>query len=252
MRVMVLIAGACVVALPAGGLAQSSSILHVPILRTADGGVVPAPYPSETKGSAFAVIPPKIPTQPSTRAIEMSSMIAVRTAPPRKFKPHDLITIIVRQHKLYEADGKFDREKKWQLNAKLSKWFRFHDDLKHLGTDQLSNGQPGVKFDLNDKYETDGQAEREDRFNTRLQAEVIDVKPNGNLVLEARIAQQHDEERFEITLTGMCRSEDVTATNSILSTQIAYLDLTEKNRGFVRDANTRGWIPRFLDLTNPF
>ncbi len=60
--------------------------------------------------------------------------------------------------------------------------------------------------------------------------------------------EQPDEEQFTITLTGTCRSDDVTPTNSVLSTQIANLVLVEKNHGAVRDATKRGWIPRILDF----
>ena len=201
--------------------------------------------------SGFASVPPRDESRASTRAIEKMSLIAIPRLPPRKFKPEDLITIIVRQHKKYEAESKLDTEKKWKINGELSEWFRFYPH-RRLGTDQLSNGDPGFKFDFNNKYETDGENEREDKFITRIQAKIIDVKPNGNLVLEAKQAEIHDEEEIEITLTGVCRSDDVTPDNSILSTQVAELVLIEKNAGAVRDAARRGWIPRILDWARPF
>ena len=121
-----------------------------------------------------------------------------------------------------------------------------------LGTDNLSNGDPGFKFGFQDKYENDGESEREDKFTTTIQAEIIDVKPNGNLVLQARNRDVHDEEGSVVTLTGMCRSEDITPANTIFSSQIAYLELNESNAGAVRDAVRRGWFPRILDWIRPF
>jgi flagellar basal body L-ring protein FlgH len=53
-------------------------------------------------------------------------------------------------------------------------------------------------------------------------------------------------------LTGICRSEDVTPANTILSTQVAEMVLVEKNSGALRDATQRGWIPRLLDWAKPF
>ena len=179
-------------------------------------------------------------------------MIAVPAIAPRKFKVEDLVTIIVRQQKKYEAEGKLDSEKKWRLNGKLSDWFRFHDDLQHLGSDNLTNGQPGFKFDYQNKLQNDSENEREDKFTTRIQAKIIDVKPNGNLVLEATLREAHDDEEFTITLTGVCRSEDVTPANSILSTQVAEMVLVEQNKGAVRDGTRRGWIPRAMDWARPF
>ena len=186
-----------------------------------------------------------------TRAIERMSLIAVPSLQPRKFKIEDLITIIVRQQKNYKADAKLETEKKWDISGKLSEWFRFYPG-NHLGTDNLSNGKPGFKFGFENEFETDAENQRKDNYTTRIQATIIDVKPNGNLVLEATMTEQHDEEEIKITLTGECRSEDVTPDNAILSTQIAYLVLVEKHEGAMRDATRRGWVPRILDWARPF
>lgn len=237
---------AVITLLAASAAAQTNSLMRLPAQPSAEQGaantVAPAP---------FATLSPKEPSRASTRAIEMTSMIAVPPVPQRKFKINDLVNIIVRQQKKYEADAKLDTKKQWDINGKLSEWFRFYPG-NNLGSDQLSNGDPSFKFGFNNKYKTDGENEREDTFTTRIQATVIDVKPNGNLVLEATLEEQHDEEHFTITLTGVCRSEDVTASNSVLSTQIANLVLVEKNKGAVRDSATRGWIPKILDFAKPF
>lgn len=229
--------------------AQSSSLVRsagqpAASPYTNNGNIPTGPAPA---AAAFAAAPPREVSRPATRALEQTSFIAVPPAAPRKFKVHDLITIIVRQQKTYEAQGMLNNRNKWDVSGKLSDWFRFHDDIKHLGSDNLTNGQPGFKFNYDGRYQQQSNNDREDRFTTHIQAEVIDIKPNGNLVLEAKLREQHDEEEFTITLTGMCRSEDVTPANSILSTQVADLVLVEKNHGAVRDATKRGWLPKILD-----
>ena len=232
--------------------AQSSSLLRWPEQRggaragapDAEGAYAPAPAP-------FAAVGPRDKSRPSTHALEMASLVAVPPVAPRKFKINDLITIIVRQQKKYEANGQLNNEDKWNIDGKLSDWFHLYDK-KYLGTDNLTHGQPGFKFDLDNKLQQQSVNDRQDSFTTRFGATVIDVKPNGNLVLEAKMSEQHDEEKLNITLTGICRSEDVTADNSILSTQVAELVLIEKNQGAVRDATKRGWIPRLLDWGKPF
>jgi flagellar L-ring protein precursor FlgH len=98
----------------------------------------------------------------------------------------------------------------------------------------------------------EGDTNREDRLTTRLTGRILDVKPNGILVLEARARVQHDDEISEITLTGVCRKEDVTADNTVLSTQIANKEITVNNKGALRAAARRGWIPRLIDLIKPF
>lgn len=233
-------------------LAQSSSLLRAPTYATATAPApsVGSPLPP-ADGSPFAAMPPRETARPATRALEMNSLIAISPIPPRKFKVHDLITIRVQQQKRYEADGRLNTKKEWKIDGKLEEWFHIYPQYR-LGSDRLQNGQPGFDFKTKNENKMNSENERQDRFITNIQAAVIDVKPNGNLVLEASMEEQHDEEHFTITLTGVCRSEDVSANNTILSTQIANLVLVEKNKGAVRDATTRGWFPRILDFTKPF
>ncbi len=239
-----------VVLLPWSLFAQSSSMLRLSAAHPSAGNA-DSPEQAANPGSPeFSAAQPKLLSRPGTRAIERMSKIALAPPQPRQFKPNMLITIIVREQKKYEAEAEYEAEKKWKWDELLSRWFRFYPGCK-LGEDRLSNGDPGSKFDLKHKYETDGSSDYSDKFSTRITATIIDVKPNGNLVLEATHTRIHDEEVANVTLTGVCRSEDVTPDNTILSTQIAQMVLDVQNKGAVRDATTRGWIPRILDFIKP-
>lgn len=234
----------------AAASAQSSSLLLRP--SPMPGHALDSSSSTVEQADEYSAMPPRGESSPATRTLEQVSMFTITPRQPRKFKVNDLINIIVRQHKRYQGDAEYDKRKRWNIEGKLSEWFRFHGDLKHLGSDNLTNGQPGFAFDFNDRYRTEGERDREDRFTTSIQSRIIDVKPNGNLVLEAIARQEHDEEIMQVTVTGICRSEDVTAANTILSTQLAEIVVKEKNRGAVRDAEQRGWVPRILDFAKPF
>ncbi len=248
------LAAIAVLAACSAATAQSSSLLRLPAERPADRSVFSQPevLSAGADANGFAAMPPGHLVRAQTRAIESASLIAIPSMPPRKFKVNDIISIRVLQQKSYQADGKLNTKKEWDLTGKLKDWFRFYDDVHHLGQDRLSNGEPGFDWKYENEIKSKAKNDREDKFTTRIAARVIDVKPNGTLVLEATMVEQHDEERFTITLTGCCRSEDVTPDNSVLSTQIAELTLIEKNEGAVRDATKRGWIPKLLDWVGPF
>jgi flagellar L-ring protein precursor FlgH len=262
---MRLVISAMVMMQVAAGLAlgQSSSLLLSPVrprmvappTSAGEHAAGEGYNPASDSGSIFPTIDPKDETLPMTRAIERMSLYATPAQPPRKFKVEDLVTIIIRQSKKYEADAQAESKKKWNLMGKLSDWFSVDCDKagNKIGQEQFVNGKPGFKFDYDNKYKMDGSNEREDKFVTRITAHVIDVKPNGNLVVEATLEEQHDEEIATITLTGICRSVDVTPDNTVLSTQIADMRLVEKNHGSVRDATTRGWVPKMLSFAGgPF
>jgi len=179
-------------------------------------------------------------------AVEQTSLIAVEVPEPKKYKVHDLVTIIVREQKKFESDGEAEQTKKLSLDARLEEWFRLYAGCK-LGADQLRYGEPSVKLGLDGKYSGEGSVEREDKFTTRITAEVIDVKPNGNLVLQARTSFRSDNEDYTMTLTGTCRSVDVNIDNTVLSTQVHDLDIAVSHKGLVRDAMRRGWLHRLVD-----
>ncbi len=70
-------------------------------------------------------------------------------------------------------------------------------------------------------------------------------------VVEGRAVVVHDEETSKVTITGTCRKEDVTADNTVLSTQIANKVVSVDNQGALRAASSRGWLLRLLDLLRP-
>jgi flagellar L-ring protein FlgH len=61
-----------------------------------------------------------------------------------------------------------------------------------------------------------------------------------------------DKEEQIFTLTGICRVEDISVDNTLLSTQLANLSLSKQTRGEVRDTTKRGWLNKFIDQVSPF
>ena len=102
------------------------------------------------------------------------------------------------------------------------------------------------------EFKGEGTVDRSDRILTRLTAEVLDVKPNGTMVLQARGRTKHDEEEQEFVLSGICRADDITADNTVLSSQLFDLSLEKRTRGDVRSATKRGWGGKLLDAISPF
>jgi flagellar L-ring protein precursor FlgH len=97
-----------------------------------------------------------------------------------------------------------------------------------------------------------GAVARTDTLTDRITAEVLDVKPNGTLVLQARQHIKTDDEEETMILSGNCRVEDVTTDNTVLSTQMFDKDVTKTSKGAVSDTMKRGWVPKLLDVINPF
>lgn len=201
------------------------------------------------RGKPVPKLPREAPKRPRNAIYERHSWITLAPPPPKSYKPGDLLTIIIREKKRWEAESDLNTKKKWDLTSEVSAFMKFIDG--GVGTSNFTRGEPNIKYKFQNQMRSDGDSSREDRLTTRLTARIIDVKPNGTLVIEGRARLIHDDEISDVTVTGICRKEDVTADNTILSTQLADKEVIIINEGALRRVATRGWIPRVIDLLRP-
>lgn len=196
------------------------------------------------------VLPREAPRPKPNATYLKYSWLAIQPPPPKTFEVHDLVTIIVQQRRQYEADAEMQAEKDWNIRTQLEEFFK--PTAGGLGAATFRRGMPNIDFSFENETDAKADAKRDDKLTTRITGTIIDVKPNGNLVLQARGRLQHDDEISVITVTGECRKDDVTADNAILSTQIADLNIEVTNEGVLRRSTRRGWIPELLDWLRPF
>ena len=192
---------------------------------------------------------PPDPNQPRVRDV---SFFSVPEPEPKTIKKHDLVTIIIREESAFSSKGKTDTKRESEFEAKLEEFIK----LKLLDL-QLEGGgigptPPSIKFNSSRSFKGEGKVDRTDSLTARITGEVLDVKPNGTLVVQARKQIKTDDEQQIFVLTGICRAEDVTADNSILSTQMFDLRLEKNTKGAVRGATRRGWLGQILDAVAPF
>jgi flagellar L-ring protein precursor FlgH len=88
-----------------------------------------------------------------------------------------------------------------------------------------------------------GTTSRSTTLTTTLTARVTHVLPNGGLVVEASKEIQVNSEHQLITVRGVVRPADIDATNSVLSSRLAQLEVHIDGKGVVGDAIRR---PNFL------
>lgn len=183
------------------------------------------------------------------------SLFAIAPIEPKAFLKHDLIQIIVRESSRAESSHELETRKRFSLDGSLDSFpaFMLADLLKlQLRAGDAENFPIDVGIDFEKRSRGEGEYEREDDLTARLTAEVIEVLPNGNLVLEARTHIVNDEEKLTIKTTGICRPEDVTLANTILSNQIHDLRIEKTHQGELKKANEKGIISRVLDAIFAF
>ncbi len=66
-----------------------------------------------------------------------------------------------------------------------------------------------------------GSITRQEQITLTIAAVVTQVLPNGNMVIQGRQEVKTNNDLRELTVSGIVRPEDITATNTILHTQLA-------------------------------
>ena len=86
----------------------------------------------------------------------------------------------------------------------------------------------------------------------QIAVQIIDVLPNGNLVVQGKRETSFSGEKQTILLHGIVRAEDVNADNTVLSYNIADATIQIIGKGTVTDSTKKGWFTRLWDKINPF
>jgi len=170
---------------------------------------------------------------------------------PIAFKKHDLITILIEEEAQATNEATLDTESKYNLKLQeLELLINLLTD-KSLGADEVI-GTEG-EYSAGKTLERDATSERGNQFKAKITGEVMEVLPNGNLLLEARKKITIDEEMHEIMLTGTVRPEHITSDYTVMSRYLANVDMSLQGEGPVtRNGARRGWLARIIDLVWPF
>ncbi len=182
--------------------------------------------------------------------MEDTSLIFQAVEPPRKIQLYDLITVIVSEQSQTINEGELERRKISLYNAALADWILL--DGFSARPDPQSEGDLRVNGQLNSQYRAEADMETADSMQFSIQAQVVDIRPNGLLVIEARKTIQHNAEVAERTLIGLVRPEDVLPDNSVLSRNVAELRIYKNEKGSVPNGYRLGWFARLFDTIQPF
>jgi len=76
---------------------------------------------------------------------------------------------------------------------------------------------------------------------------VVDIYPNGNLVIEGTKTMEINEETEVVTLSGVVQPTDISSSNTIYSYQIANAKFTYKGKGSISDGHRPGLLVRIIN-----
>ncbi len=169
---------------------------------------------------------------------------------PKPMQVNDLVTVLVDYKTQVLSEGEMDRKKKANGDLTLRDWVL----LKGLWAvpDPQTLGDPKIGGSANNKYKAEATLESRDAMKFSIACRVTDIRPNGNLILEAHRTIKNNLDQWDISLTGEVRADDVSVANTVDSEVIADLKIHKRESGHVRDGYRRGWFLQWLDLIQLF
>ena len=144
---------------------------------------------------------------------------------------HDVVSIVVTESLAASTDGQVKNSRASNASSKLTSLF---GALK--GSNALQNliGQTSSSG-----LTAQGQSTTNSSLATTFGAEVVDVLPNGLLVVQATRQLTFSQQTQLIRLRGLVRPEDVSAQNQVMSTAMTDLELEVTGKGIVNDSTYR-------------
>jgi flagellar L-ring protein FlgH len=97
-----------------------------------------------------------------------------------------------------------------------------------------------------------GGANAANTFNGVITVTVVEVVPNGNLVVSGEKQMLINQGTEFIRFSGVVNPHTVVGTNTVLSTQVADARIEFSSKGFIHEAQTMGWLQRFFLNVLPF
>ncbi len=168
----------------------------------------------------------------------------------REIRLNDQITVIVDEKAQVISEGEIDRRKKADGKIALTDWLMFNGF--GLSAAPQASGDPTMAGKVDNKYRANGELETREAMKLRIACRVVDIRPNGTLVLEGHRVIKVNEESWEVSMGGTIRADDVLPNNTVLSENIADLRVVKRESGHVRDGYRRGWLLEWLDTYQPF
>ena len=153
----------------------------------------------------------------------------------RASQVYDLVTIVVADKASAVSTGATNTSRKSNAKASVSSLFGPKSAAGALTN--LANANS------NQQLQGQGTTSRESTLTTTVTAEVTDLLPNGNLVIQGQKEIAVNSEKQVITVRGIIRPDDLSPINSIPSDRVARMEILVNGKGVVNDVVKR---PFFL------
>jgi flagellar L-ring protein precursor FlgH len=162
-------------------------------------------------------------------------------------RPGDLLTVLIAETQGIKNEETSQLQRQTSLDYALTAF-----DIKPNAFNPL----PTLGAQSQDDFNGRANYEKKGQFTARITVLVVDVLPNGNLVVQGRREIHIDRETKLIEFSGVVRRQDVKPDNTVTSELVADACISYAGEGALTEATNRGglgaWIHSAIVWLWPF
>lgn len=155
----------------------------------------------------------------------------------------DIITVVLQEKTSSSKTSNVEIKKESELSIAPT-----------IGTGTILGSQPSLgEFSLTtgltseNEFKGESGADQSNRLTGNISVTVVDVYPNGNLVIRGEKWITLNRGNEFIRISGLVRPSDISPDNTILSTKIANARITYSGTGELADGQQMGWLSQFFN-----
>jgi flagellar L-ring protein precursor FlgH len=161
----------------------------------------------------------------------------------------DILTILIQENNGATRNNNTTTSKKASVNAAISS-FLYSPAASSLLTKKGT--LPALNYTSDTEFNGGGSINNAETITAQVAVRVVDVLPNGNMVVEGQLRTAFSGEKQDAVVRGTVRPDDVMANNTLYSYNIADATIQFISKGTITDAQRKGWLTKVWDKLTPF
>ncbi len=167
----------------------------------------------------------------------------------------DILTIIIEINDDASLSNASDRERSGASQLAKPSFFGYGGQLHKLLPGVSAADLPAnniVDISSNTTASGSGNINRNETINLRISALVVQMLPNGNMVVAGRQEVKVNQELRELRVAGIIRPQDIATNNTIPYDKIAEARISYGGDGSISRQQTRSYGEDIVDIVLPY
>jgi flagellar L-ring protein precursor FlgH len=161
----------------------------------------------------------------------------------------DILTILIQENNGATRNNNTTTSKKASVNAAIASLL-YAPSASGLLTKKGT--LPALNYTADTEFNGGGSINNAETITAQVSVRVMDVLPNGNLVVEGQLRTAFSGEKQDAVVRGTVRPDDIAANNTLFSYNIADATIQFISKGTITDAQRKGWFTKIWDKLSPF